>query len=546
VPLPHTEGRVFGRYALYDEIASGGMATVHIGRLLGPVGFARTVAIKRLHAQFAKDPDFVSMFLDEGRLASRIRHPNVIGTLDVIALEGELFLVMEYVPGESLTRLWRATYESRQFIPVSIVSAILAGVLDGLHAAHEAKDDEGLPLGIVHRDVSPHNILVGTDGIARVLDFGVAKATGRLQSTHNGQLKGKISYMAPEQVHGSVDRRSDIYSASVVLWEALTGKRLFFAETQAKTLANVLYPRVDVPSRLVPALSRHIDEIVMRGLDPNPEGRFSTAREMAQALQQAIPPASSYAVGDWVESTAGKSLASRATKVARIARSSAESGPRALHVDDTAVPVSHFSLKSQGANDQGAVTADDRGTVTTNDRGAIGLPHSPQVLLAPPSKWRLGAIFVIIASLCAAVGFVSFHFVNQAPLPFGAMPMVETVGMPPHVSSAPAPVPASATVHPVVGASIPAASSEAAGAPPTKPVSELPAAPIGGKAGAPSSVPAAPGEAKDRSAARAGSASSTVHTASSSDRGTNAPRSPASTRKAAPAMDFDHVLDSRH
>jgi serine/threonine-protein kinase len=507
---------------LYDEIASGGMATVHIGRLLGPVGFARTVAIKRLHAQFAKDPDFASMFLDEGRLASRIRHPNVIGTLDVISLEGELFLVMEYVPGESLTRLWRATYDSRQSIPVPIVSAILTGVLDGLHAAHEAKDDEGLPLGIVHRDVSPHNVLVGTDGIARVLDFGVAKATGRLQSTHNGQLKGKISYMAPEQVHGSVDRRSDIYSASVVLWEALTGKRLFFAETQAKTLANVLYPRVDAPSRLVPALSRRIDEIVMRGLDPNPEMRFSTAREMAQALQQVIPPASSYAVGDWVESTAGKTLASRATKVARIARSSADSGPRALHVDETAVPVSHFSLKSQGANDQGAAAADDRGTVTTNDRGAVSPPHSPQVLLAPPSKWRLGAIFVIIASLCAAVGFVAFHFVNQAPLPFGAMPMVETVGMPPHVSSAPAPVPPSPTVHPVVGASIPAASAEAAVAPPTKPVSELPPA------------------------TRGGSASSTVHTASSSDRGTNAPRSPASTRKAAPAMDFEHVLDSRH
>src|SRR5580704_9338075 len=145
---------IIGRYALYDEIASGGMATVHIGRLLGPVGFSRTVAIKRLHPQFAKDPDFVSMFLDEARLAARIRHPNVIGTLDVVALEGELFLVMEYVPGESLARLWRTTFESGRSIPLPIVSAILVGVLDGLHAAHEATDDNDEPLGIVHRDVS--------------------------------------------------------------------------------------------------------------------------------------------------------------------------------------------------------------------------------------------------------------------------------------------------------------------------------------------------------------------------------------------------------
>jgi len=316
VPLPQTDAQVFGRYALYDEIASGGMATVHIGRLLGPVGFSRTVAIKRLHAQFAKDPDFVSMFLDEARLAARIRHPNVIGTLDVVALEGELFLVMEYVPGESLARLWRTTFDTGRTIPLPIVSAILVGVLDGLHAAHEATDDNDEPLGIVHRDVSPHNILVGSDGIARVLDFGVAKAAGRLQSTHNGQLKGKISYMAPEQVQGTVDRTSDVYSASVVLWEALTGKRLFFAETQAKTLANVLYPRVEAPGKIVRSISPELDAIVMRGLDPNPAGRFASAREMGQALQRIVAPATAYDVGDWVEAIAGRTIATRATRVA--------------------------------------------------------------------------------------------------------------------------------------------------------------------------------------------------------------------------------------
>jgi len=196
--------RVVGRYALYAEIAAGGMATVHFGRLLGPVGFSRTVAIKRLHPQFAKDPEFVSMFLDEARLAARIRHPNVVPTLDVVATQGELFLVMDYVQGESLSRLIRAARERGHRIPPRIVSSILTGALHGLHAAHEAKNERGEPLNIVHRDISPQNVLVGSDGVPRVLDFGVAKAAGRVQTTREGQLKGKLAYMAPEQIGGQV------------------------------------------------------------------------------------------------------------------------------------------------------------------------------------------------------------------------------------------------------------------------------------------------------------------------------------------------------
>ena len=228
---PNASGvRIAGRYVLCDEIAHGGMATVYVGRLVGSAGFARTVAIKRLHAAYARDPDFVSMFVDEARLAARIHHPNVVSTLDVVALEGELFLVMEYIQGESLARLERLASDRGDRIPEAMAASMIAGILHGLHAAHEARDERGEPLGIVHRDVSPQNVLVGVDGVARVLDFGIAKAAGRIQTTRDGQLKGKLAYMSPEQLRGEVTRTTDVYAAGVVLWEALTGRQLFVGE----------------------------------------------------------------------------------------------------------------------------------------------------------------------------------------------------------------------------------------------------------------------------------------------------------------------------
>ncbi|RLB60345.1 MAG: serine/threonine protein kinase, partial [Deltaproteobacteria bacterium] len=189
------------------------MATVYLGRLNAAGGVGRIVAVKRLHAQFAKNPDFVRMFLDEARLATRIHHPNVVPTLDVVADEGELFVVMDYIRGESLSKLLRAVTASGDGIPIPIVSSIISGVLQGLDAAHEATDEQGQPLGIVHRDVSPQNILVGEDGMARILDFGVAKAASRLHETQDGQLKGKLAYMAPEQIDGAVTKLCDLYAA---------------------------------------------------------------------------------------------------------------------------------------------------------------------------------------------------------------------------------------------------------------------------------------------------------------------------------------------
>jgi len=312
--------RVLGRYALHAEIAAGGMASVHVGRLLGPVGFSRTVAIKRLHPQFAKDPEFVAMFLDEARIAARVRHPNVVPTLDVVASEGELFLVMEYVEGESLSRLVRLCRQHGGPPSPSIAAAVLSNALHGLHAAHEAKSEQGEPLGIVHRDVSPQNVLVGSDGIARVVDFGVAKAIGRSQVTREGQLKGKLPYMAPEQIRkrGTVSRLTDVYAASVVLWEALTARRLFDGDEEAIILANVLEGHVDPPSAHASGISKKLDAVVMRGLDQNPARRFETARDMALALEDAVSLATPTQIGEWVKATAGEGLEKRVRLVAAV------------------------------------------------------------------------------------------------------------------------------------------------------------------------------------------------------------------------------------
>ncbi|MDB4946827.1 MAG: Serine/threonine kinase [Labilithrix sp.] len=299
-----------GRYALAGEIASGGMATVHLARQIGAAGFARIVAVKRLHERYARDPEFVAMFLDEARLVARVHHPNVVQTIDVVGEGGELFLVMEYIHGESLLRVaHHARKTALGFLPVPVSAAILAGVLRGLHEAHEARTETGLPLGIVHRDVSPHNVLVGADGTSRVLDFGVAKASQRMQSTLAGQLKGKLSYMAPEQITNQpVDRRTDVYAAAVCLWEALTGARLHQAATEGAVLHRILRETPAPPSLKNPAVTPALDAVVLRGLARDPAERFSTAREMAEALEAATPLATAAAIADLVSASCHASL----------------------------------------------------------------------------------------------------------------------------------------------------------------------------------------------------------------------------------------------
>ncbi|MEO6420601.1 MAG: serine/threonine-protein kinase [Polyangiaceae bacterium] len=307
-----------GRYLFDAELASGGMGTVHLGLLLGPAGFSRTVAIKRLHPQFAKDAEVARMFVDEAKLAARVRHPNVVPTVDVVTDEGEPFLVMEYVHGESLAALIRTAGERNERIPPEIAAAIVAGALHGLQAAHDARDEKGERLDIIHRDVTPQNVLVGVDGVARVLDFGIAKAAGRSGNTREGEVKGKLGYMAPEQFKTGVSIASDIYGAGVCLWEALTAQRLFSGDNESVVLAKVLAGIVVRPSKRAPDVPAPLDDVTLRALARDPAVRFSSAREMANALEANVRLAPPTEVGGWVAGLAADALASRAGRVSKM------------------------------------------------------------------------------------------------------------------------------------------------------------------------------------------------------------------------------------
>ena len=311
--------RTVGRYELHDAIASGGMAEVCFGRLAGDAGFRRIVAIKRLHPSVARDPAFRAMLLDEARLVGNIRHANVAAIVDMIDENDELSLVLDYVAGESLSRLARESRRRAEPIPPGVAVGVVVGMLRGLHAAHEATDASGVALGLVHRDVSPQNVVVGSDGVPRVIDFGIAKALGRAQRTEHGEVKGKAGYMAPEQIHGGdIDRRADVFAAGIVLWELLAGTRLFEADSAAATMMRVLEHAPSPPSEHAPAVSPELDAIAMRALSRDRTGRFPGAAAMADALEALPGVAASAQVARWVHGLAGPSLDERADRVRAI------------------------------------------------------------------------------------------------------------------------------------------------------------------------------------------------------------------------------------
>ena len=302
-------GQRVGSYEMLVELASGGTATVGIAVYRGAEGFERLVVLKRVHRHLTKDREFMGMLLDEARLASSIRHPNVVPVIDVVRAEDEVVLVMDYVESVSLSQLTREAERTGKRLPIAVASRILHDVLIGLHEAHEAVDIRRQPLGIVHRDISPQNIVVGVDGVSRVIDFGIAKARSRIATTRAGTIKGKCAYMAPEQVDGQpLDRRCDVFAAGIVLWETLTGKRLFRGDDEFEEMRRVMKAPIPPPSSENAECGPDVDVVLSHALARPLEERFQTARAFARALEQAIPPCDTRVVGEHVEAICGTEL----------------------------------------------------------------------------------------------------------------------------------------------------------------------------------------------------------------------------------------------
>jgi serine/threonine protein kinase len=278
---------LFGKYRLIGVMNSGGMAELFLAQQAGLEGFTKVVALKRILPHLAQSPDFVQMFLDEARLAARLDHPNIVRIYDFGEVNGQYFLAMEYLPGEDLSRIHHMLRRTGNKAPVDLAAAIVQAAAEGLHFAHQLTDSGGKPLGLVHRDANPANIIVTYQGTVKVVDFGVAKAVSNVSQTQAGQVKGKSAYLAPEQATGEpdIDRRADVFCLGIVLWETLTGKKLFARENDTASAQAVVSSPVPPPNKLRPDIPPELDAITLRALAKNPDQRFQTAGELADEIE---------------------------------------------------------------------------------------------------------------------------------------------------------------------------------------------------------------------------------------------------------------------
>ena len=284
---PYAAPQRLGRYQLLRKIAVGGMAEIYLARVTGAAGFEKNVVVKRILPQLAQSDEFYQMFLDEARIAATLQHPNVVQIYDAQNVGGEHFIAMEYLDGADLLTIRRVLAERRQGLPIQHSVFIVSGVASGLHYAHERRGLDGRPLEIVHRDVTPQNVILTREGGIKLVDFGIAKATNRLTTTGFGTLKGKLAYMSPEQCRSEpVDRRSDIYSLGIILFELTTGKRLYRGMSEYEVLRQVIETDVPAPSTLLPGYPADLEEVVMRARARDRDRRYPTALAFHQDLER--------------------------------------------------------------------------------------------------------------------------------------------------------------------------------------------------------------------------------------------------------------------
>jgi serine/threonine protein kinase len=284
-----TARRRLGKYVLLGRLGAGGMGKIYLAHAPGPAGIDKLLVVKRLHGHLTNDPVLVTSFLDEARLSMALNHPNIVHTYDVGDVDGRYFIVMEYIDGQNLGVLLRTAKRSGSYPKSTLWAGLFSNVLEGLHAAHVAKDARGRPLQLIHRDVSPQNVLVTYEGMPKLVDFGIAKAAMRVSETDAGTLKGKYAYMSPEQVNGEqLDPRSDVFAAGIVLWEMLAGRRLYKADTIVRSVERVLTEPPVSPTRVNPDVDERLARVCVKALQKARERRFASAEEMKDALDDAL------------------------------------------------------------------------------------------------------------------------------------------------------------------------------------------------------------------------------------------------------------------
>ncbi|MBE2252515.1 MAG: serine/threonine protein kinase [Myxococcus sp.] len=366
--------RRYGKYYLISKLAEGGMAEIFLAKQVGVEGFEKNVVVKRMLAHLSTAGDFVAMFLDEARLASRLSHPNVVQVLDLGFEEGCYFIAMEYLPGEDFSTIIRSAAKQRTWVPLNIALKVLADAALGLHYAHEFTDSKGQPLNVVHRDVSPSNIFVTYSGQVKMLDFGIAKAESRVTNTTAGVVKGKYQYMAPEQAQSNpVDRRADVYSLGVCMYEALCNARPFARDTDLAILNAVLKNEYRPARQLRPDLPVELDQILTKALAPRADDRFQTAGEFAAALENYLRASTSI--------TSGAALTQYMTSFFGAERVAAKT--RIDSLDE---------LKATGA------------TQAALETKAPSNPSGPSVVVPPPPTTASKRIDIAVESPTSAIG----------------------------------------------------------------------------------------------------------------------------------------------
>lgn len=370
------------------------MATVYLGRAVAEGGFARLVAIKVMHPHIAEKPEFEAMFLDEARLAASIRHPNVVSTIDVQKSPEAMFLVMDYVDGPALNRILRKLEETQRPLPIDIALRILIDTLNGLEAAHQLTDHDGGHLNLVHRDVSPQNILVGADGIARITDFGVARAEARLGFTVGGEIKGKLGYMPPEQSKGEeIDCRADVYAAGVVLWECLTLQRLFAADNPGTLIYKLLLGATQSPRDIRPEVPYNIDRVCMHALALDPAERYQSAADFAEALEDA-------AQEDGIRVASARGLAAYMEQIKPLVGAGDDENEGSG--DFSSIPPFPSSPSSPAVD-----------SVMSGLGSGTGKPHAIGVRMVPPSQGRMVTALAAVIALTIGVGAAGIVMISE-------------------------------------------------------------------------------------------------------------------------------------